>query len=123
MSKLRIELTKQHRGGENSGSFSGRSNGEQVREVLDLNLKDQDDNTYMISIPCDTISFNPSFYLGLFYDSFKKLGGLEHFKEKYVFDLSNLTEDQQKSIGANLSQNERKASNEYKGLTGLDIFM
>lgn len=122
MSKLKIELTKQHRGGENSGSFSGRSNGEQVREALNLSLKDRDSNTYEIVIPNDTISFNPSFYLGLFYDSFKELGGLERFKQKYAFNLSNLTEDQQRSIGANLSQNERKASNEYKGLTGLDIF-
>lgn len=123
MSNIRLELTKQHRGGEKSGSFSGRFNGEQVREELEMNAKDKDSNIYIISIPDDTISFNPSFYLGLFYDSIKNLKGLSKFKEKYMFDLSNLTPERQKSIGSNLSQNERKASNEYKGLTGLDIFM
>ena len=116
----KIELLKEHRGGSNSTSYTGRSEGKLVREKLDLNTIDLSVQKYFVTIPEDTTSFNPSFYLGLFYDSIKKLSW-EGFKEKYIFDLSNLPSSLQPIILRNLEECERKAKNELCGLTGLDL--
>ncbi len=111
-----IELTKVHRGGLKSYSFSGRPNGEQVRIELDLENKDNDSFTYEIKMPIDTTSFNPSFYLGLLFDSIKKLGGVEELKRKYIFDLTSIDEEFRPFIEENISECERKARNEYINL-------
>lgn len=115
-----IQLTKAHRGGEKSSTFSGRPEGKDVRENLKLNDKDKDSKTYIIQMPDDTTSFNPSFYLGLFFDSIKTLGGIEKFSQKYMISLSNMEEKLRNIIQENLDECVRKANNEYNDLTGLD---
>ena len=115
-----IQLTKAHRGGEKSSTFSGRPEGKDVRENLRLSEKDKDSKTYIIQMPEDTTSFNPSFYLGLFFDSIKALGGMEKFSQKYMISLSNMEKKLQPIIQENLDECVRKANNEYNDLTGLD---
>ena len=64
-----------------------------------------------IIIPEGTTSFNPSFYLGLLYDSFKNLG--KDFDNKYKFVIED--EDQEirirSVIEANLEDGKRNAFN------------
>lgn len=115
-----IQLTKAHRGGEKSRTFSGRPEGKDVRKDLKLDDKDNDAKTYVIQMPDDTTSFNPSFYLGLFFDSIKALGGMENFSQKYTISLSNMEEKLKAIIQENLDECVRKANNEYNDLTGLD---
>lgn len=118
--RQRIELKKEHRGGLNSTSFTGRPEGHAVRIALKLSNKDNDDALYYISMPSDTSSFNPSFYLGLFYESINKLKW-ENFKEKYLFDLSNMPSALREVIERNLAECERKAQNELSGIISLSL--
>ena len=115
-----INLTVGHRGRCAHGtSFTGRPEGKNVREMLYLSKSDGDSESYSIKMPEDTTSFNPSFYLGLLFDSIKALGWGE-FKKKYQFDLTNMCPELQEEISQNLEDCERKAQNELLGLTGLD---
>ena len=116
----KIELLKEHRGGVNSTSFKGRKEGTLVRIKLGLPAMDSDDNCYEVMVPDDTTSFNPSFYLGLFYDSINALKW-KGFSDKYSFNLENLSPGLRKVIQRNLEECERKAKNEINGLTGLDV--
>ena len=108
-----LKLTESHRGGVKSFSFSGRPNGIEVRKELNLDEKDKDHFTYKIELPSDTTSFNPSFYLGLFFDSIVTLKGIESFKEKYHIDIKSINKDFQTVIEENLQECSRKAYNEY----------
>ena len=64
--------------------FSERQYGERVRNILDLNQKDEDSETYIFFFPEDTISINPSYFGGLFEESILQLGELK-VREKYQF--------------------------------------
>lgn len=112
-----IELTIQHRGGTKSYSFSGRSNGEQVRKILDLDSKDFDEKNYRFTMPKDTTSFNPSFYLGLLFKSVINLNGVDCFKKKYYFDFDTIEEEFRPYIEKDFSECERKARNEFFNLS------
>lgn len=113
-----IKLLKEHRGGVNSTSFTGRPEGKEVRKQLKLDECDNDDKLYMVTIPEDTTSFNPSFFLGLFYDSMKKLTW-EGFNEKYVIDISALEDKLEAVIKDNLEECYRKAKIDLQGLNPL----
>lgn len=122
MDNKEIILTKEHRGGISSSTFSGRPQGEAVRKILDLENKDKDNNIYLVKLPDDTTSFNPSFYLGLFYPSIKALKGVDNFKNKYRIDLKNIEPEELRHLVLdNIAECERKANNEYSGRTGLDL--
>lgn len=115
-----IELKPEFRGRSAQGtSFTGRPEGYSVRSKLKLSELDKDMESYSIQMPADTTTFNPSFYLGLLYESIKTLGW-KKFKEKYSFDLSNMSSSLRVEILRNLEDCERKAQNEIEGLTGLD---
>ena len=43
---MKIELTKQHRGGSDSTTFSGRPEGEDVRKILDLDKRDKEEEIH-----------------------------------------------------------------------------
>lgn len=119
---MEIILTKEHRGGTSSSTFSGRPQGESVRKKLDLDIKDKDGNPYVVKLPDGTTSFNPSFYLGLFYPSIKNLNGIDNFKKKYKINLDNIEPDELRElVSDNIAECERKANNEYSGRTGLDL--
>jgi hypothetical protein len=116
-----IELTKEHRGGANSTTFSGRPEGEAVREIIGVSRYDNMDGVIKVTIPADTTSFNPSFFLGLFYDSVKYLGSVEAFKAKYQIDLSNFENVEQRHlIEADIADSYRRCENEMDKKTGLD---
>lgn len=113
-----IKLTTEHRGGTKSTSFSGRHEGEEVRTQLRLDEYDKTDGEYYVSLPPDTTSLNPSFFLGLFYKSIKSLG-LDSFEKKYQFMFSDLEPGLQDIIKQNYDECMRKAYNELNSSTGL----
>lgn len=116
-----LELTKEHRGGTNSTTFSGRPEGEAVRKVLGVSKYDTAEGVIKVTIPADTTSFNPSFFLGLFYESVKALGSVEAFKAKYQIDLSNFDNiEQRQFIEADIADSYRRCENEINKKTGLD---
>ena len=116
-----IELTKEHRGGSKSTSFSGRPEGQAVRVSLSIDNYDNEEGPFIVTIPPDTTSFNPSFFLGLFYNSVKKLGSVAKFKEKFKFDLSNFKNDELRClVEEDLEDCYQRCSNELNNLTGID---
>lgn len=120
MTSIHITLTAEHRGGISSTSFSGRPEGELVRETLSLDEKDEDGNFYIIDIPSGTSAFNPSFFLGLLFPSIKKLG-IAKFVSKYTFGLDSLSPTLKSLIGDDIEEGLRNASNEMNLSTGLDF--
>jgi len=83
MERINIDLLKYR--GNKSTLFTGRTQGEKAREELKLNKLDKSENIYTLIIPKGTTSFNPSFYLGLLFNSIEYLG-FNKFDKKYVFD-------------------------------------
>jgi hypothetical protein len=116
----KIELLKYR--GNASSLFTGRPQGEQAREELELDKIDKDKTvTVQFIIPSGTSSFNPSFYLGLLFNSIKTLG--ENFEKKYTFTIEDKNEDVQKVLQANLNDGKRNALNTISGKTGLGRFL
>lgn len=72
---------------EKSRVFSGRTEGNKVRERLKLDELDNKPEEVILSFPEDIISLNSSFFLGAFGPSVRKLGK-ENFKSKYKFECS-----------------------------------
>lgn len=102
-------------------SFSGRSQGEAVRSALNLNKVDSNDEEVEIVIPADTTSFNPSFFLGLLYDSIAKLG-IEKFKTKYRISIETTNPILKDALDKNLADAIRNAMNSLSNRSGLNIF-
>ncbi|WP_277122577.1 hypothetical protein [Bacteroides ndongoniae] len=117
--RSKIILDKSYRG-KNSTLFTGRPEGVKVRAALKLDEKDNSNEYYAVYIPAGTTSFNASFFLGLFFDSIKKIGSIDKFKEKYTIYLDDLEEKLRPSIQRNLNECYRKAENELNNSTGLD---
>lgn len=104
-----IFLSKEYRGSDSANtSFEGRNEGQKVREDLALDQKDYDEYRYEIIMPEDTTSFESSFYLGLLFDSVKKLGW-DKFAQKYRFNLDNLADSQRRAIRAGVDECEKQA--------------
>lgn len=64
--------------------FSGRDRGELVRKSSNLDELEERYDRIDIVIPEDIISFNTSFFLGMFGDSVRKFK-IEGFENKYFF--------------------------------------
>lgn len=121
MSKKIIDLTKFR--GNKSSLFTGRPQGLEAREVLKLDELDKNKDLEIIfEIPEGTTSFNPSFYLGLLYPSFKVLG-IDGFSSKYTFEIKTIDEGTKKVILENLEDGLRNAINELNKKTGLWSFI
>lgn len=86
METNRINLDLSDFRGQNSSLFTGRPQGLEVRNILKLDQKDLDAEEYLVLIPRGTTSINPSFFLGLFFNSIKILG-IERFNQKYKFQI------------------------------------
>ncbi|MEG9328987.1 hypothetical protein V6B16_13665 [Salinimicrobium catena] len=67
----------------NGTIFSGRPQGKKAREKFNLDKRDLGSEKSVVIIPEKTTSLNPSFMLGLFFQSYKKLKG--NFSQKYEF--------------------------------------
>lgn len=79
-----INLTN-HRGS-NSTTFTGRPEGEKARRDLNLDDIDEAASSIKVLIPKNTSSINPSFFLGLFYKTMKKMG-MDSFRTKFQFEF------------------------------------
>lgn len=108
-----IKLTNEHRG-VNSTTFTGRPQGKEVRVNLKLSEVDKTEEKICIEIPSGTTSFNPSFYLGLFYDSIVFLGGLNNFKDKYDIIYADKNDEIVDILKENINDCERQAAREFK---------
>jgi len=93
-----------------SSVFAGRYQGELVRQILDLNQFDHSIQVVEFIIPEGTSSFNTSFYIGLLYDSFKKLG-VKKFEQKYFFTIQDTNENNIKILKSNLEDGKRHCIN------------
>lgn len=122
MDKVEFMLSEKDRGGSGSTTFSGRKEGREVRRVHQVDSLDGDNRLYIVKMPSNTSSFNPSFFLGLFFPSIKKLG-MDEFKRKYEFCYDNLYEVLRPIIRDNIIECFRRANNELMGVTALDDFI
>lgn len=111
MDKLIILTVEQRERCLNGTSFIGRKVGQMAREELSLNQKDYDEYRYEIIMPEDTASFEPSFYLGLLFDSVKKLGW-DKFAQKCRYNLDNIADSKRGVIRTELDECEKQAKNE-----------
>ena len=107
--------------GNKSTLFTGRPQGEEARKKLKLDEFDKIDVEVELLIPDDTTSFNPSFYLGLLFDSIKKLG-VENFSKKYHLVLESDDIDTISVLKSNLDDGMRNAINTIEQRTGLSKF-
>lgn len=67
--------------------FSGRARGQAVLKSIDLLGLEKTKELITVIIPPDTIAFNPSFFLGLFGESVRRLGRAE-FDRLYNFNAN-----------------------------------
>lgn len=118
--RIKLELTETHRGVDSS-MFTGRPQGNQVREVLKLNELDRNNLNYEIMIPIGTTSFNASFFLGLFFPSIKYLKGYDNFSNKYKIIILEENPIINKGLKDDLKDCERQARNEFSKKTGLSF--
>ena len=95
----------------------------QLRVTLNLDSIDLDSDQYILRIPKGTTSINPSFYLGLFFPSYKKLKGVDGFKSKYEIVFNEDDIELRMLLEKYLEECERQAQNEYDGKTGLDSIL
>ena len=108
--------------GTNSTLFTGRPQGKQVRKKLKLDKIDLTDKTITFIIPKGTTSFNPSFYLGLLFESIQKFG-IEKFDKKYFFTFEDSDNDRViKVLSENLNDGRRSAINEIEDNTNFNQF-
>lgn len=119
MEKVKVSLIKYR--GSNSTMFTGRPQGEEVRETLNLDTLDNDDTIVVLEIPEGTTSFNPSFFLGLLFDSISNLG-IERFEQKYKFDFSLVDSDFKEIIEDDIEEGMRHAKNSINPNFGLESF-
>ena len=68
--------------------LAGRTNGENIRQKINLEKIEKENEKIEIIIPNGVFSFNSSYFLGMFGESVKKLGK-EKFEEKYQFNTNN----------------------------------
>lgn len=115
-----IDLTKFR--GARSSIYTGRPQGKDVRNELKLSEIDKKPETDIVFIiPEGTTSFNPSFYLGLLFDSYKELGA-EKFASKYSFQI--VTEDisMRRVLKKNLEDATRNAINSLQNKNPFSSF-
>ena len=121
MATQKIDLTKFR--GNRSSIFTGRPQGLIARGELKLDdIDKKSDVEITFTIPESTTSFNPSFYLGLLYESFVKLG-VQGFDSKYNFEILTADPETVKVIQKNLEDGKRNAINELNRNTGLWQFI
>lgn len=118
--KSKINLLKYR--GNDSTMFTGRPQGESARRELALSEKDKRREEVILVIPQGTTSFNPSFYLGLLFESIKHYG-VDNFEEYYKFDIEDDNEVIRKILLEDISDGKRNAINTLSGKSGLGRFL
>jgi hypothetical protein len=120
MVQRKIDLVKYR--GDNSTLFTGRPQGNQVREELNLDREDLLPDPVIFIIPGGTTSFNPSFFLGLLFKSIEKLGK-DGFEKKYTIDYSAVDTEYQEIISDDIADGMRHAYNSINNDTGFSSFL
>lgn len=106
----------------NSTSFSGRPQGLAARKAMKMAELDKSENDEIhLVIPADTTSFNPSFFLGLVFESIKKLG-IETFKRRYIWDIETKNEDRKRALLKNIDDGYRSADNSINNKSIFSFF-
>jgi hypothetical protein len=90
--------------------FTGRPQGEEVRAKLILDKYDKTNINITFEVPSGTISINPSFFLGLLFDSYKNIEE-EIFRSKYRFNFDSHPPEIQFILQANIEDGIRYARN------------
>ena len=108
--------------GNSSNSYTGRKEGAQARAEISLDTKDQDDLIYQFIVPNNTTALNPSFFLGMFYKSIKKLG-IKKFEYKYSLVLNESDPKAKEQLEIDISEGKRHALNQMKSGGGLRHFI
>lgn len=98
---------------QDSRVYTGRTQGESVRRELKLSSIEKDNDEIEILIPEETASLNPSFFLGLLYDSIKALG-IENFRTKYHIIFQTKNEELKRTLARNIEDGFRNAENSIK---------
>ncbi len=108
---MEINLLKYR--GASSTTYTDRDWGEAARLELKLDELDCSNEEVNITIPQGTTSFNPSFYLGLFFKSYQKLKpkGFEE-KYKFIFEDKNNNEGFNEYLEDDLEDGDRQAKDE-----------
>lgn len=96
--------------GVNSSVFTGRPQGEQARNALNLDKLDKSDSQNEFIIPRGTAAITPSFFLGLLYESIKKLG-VSAYRDKYKFSFKDSDPEIVEILKENIKDGERRAFN------------
>lgn len=117
--KRDIDLSKYR--GNKSSIYTGRPQGYGVRRELNLDEVDLSEDEVVFIIPEGTTSLNPSFYLGLLFDSYKKLG-LDQFHKKYSFQVLTSNPAIKRVLEKNLEDANRSAINSLQRKNPLKFF-
>ncbi len=83
-----IEITKGIKKINDLLVLSGRDLGDTQRKKFSIDTLDIDQHQYIIIIPKNIVSINPSFFLGAFGKSVRYFKTKEKFLEKYEFDCN-----------------------------------
>ncbi|MEP1152581.1 MAG: hypothetical protein ABJH08_12715 [Balneola sp.] len=94
-----------------STAYAGRPEGEEARKIFKLDSIDKDKSIKVeVVFPPNTTSLNPSFFLGLFFKSYKRLGK-KRFNDKFKFNLNSvevsIKENIRKDISDGIEECER----------------
>lgn len=86
--------------------LSGRDKGEMLRDKLRLEQLEEDNDQIVIVVPESIVSFNSSYFLGLFTPSVKKYKTREGFLQKYTFECDEyISKDIEDGISEALKRN------------------
>lgn len=108
--------------GNNSTVYTGRPQGEAARKELKLDEFDTGAGNVRFIIPKNTTTITPSFFLGLIFDSIKKLG-IETYRKKYTFVFEDFGDDMKKILESDIAEGERNAINSLTAKGGLGRFL
>ncbi len=72
----------------NKKVLAGRDNGANIRQTINLEKIESENEKIEVIIPTEVYSFNSSYFLGMFGESVKKFGK-EGFEKKYNFITEN----------------------------------
>ena len=108
--------------GNDSPSFTGRPEGQSARKIAGIDKMDDDKNTYQFLIPRGTTAFNPSFFLGFFFQSIKKLG-FEKFESKYQLLIEDEMPENEIRLLRDIEEGKRHAKNQLDVKSGFFSFL
>lgn len=111
---MKIDMIKYR--GNSSPSYTGRSEGLSARKDANLDIFDKDNKRYIFLIPEGTTAFNPSFFLGFFFNSIKAMG-VDKFRRKYIIKIMEEDEELKRHLKIDISEGIRHSVNQINSKT------